>query len=234
MQLKPVNKIHPNCQICDDKSCAVKNLMTHEIKQLGRSCTEVTFDKGDEILTESSSKSHIIYLREGLVKQFTKTENNKEYILQIVKEDTYLGLYSMFNDSANHFYYKALTPVHACYIEWSVFSQLIKENGRFGYEILSMICNTTLNSYSYFIDQDRKKIFGKVADALLYFSQIIFDSEEFNLPLNRKEIASMIGASRESVSKQMTSFENDKIISVTDANVTILDMEKLMKISKLA
>lgn len=234
MLLKPVNKIHPNCQICNDKSCAVKNLLTHEIKQLSRSCTEVTFDKGDEILIESLSKLHIIYLREGLVKQFTKTENNKEYILQIVKKNTYLGLYSMFNDSANHFYYKALTPIHACYIEWSVFSQIIKENGRFGYEILSIICNNILNSYSHFIDQDHKKIYGKVADALLYFSQVIFESKEFSLPLNRKEIASMIGASRESVSKQMTSFENDKIIRVTDANIAILDMEKLIKISKLA
>ncbi len=232
MLLKPVNNIHPNCQICDDKSCAVKNLLVHEIKQLSRSCTEVTFDKGDEILTESSSKSHIIYLREGLVKEFTKTEDNKEYIYQIVKKYTYLGLNSMFSNSVNSYCYTALTPVKACYIEWSVFSQILKENGRFSYEILAMFCNNTLNSYHHFIDHDNKKIFGKVADALLYFAEIIFESEQYVLPLNRKEIANMIGSSRESVSKQMTGFENDKIIEVSDQIIRILDMEKLKNISK--
>jgi len=227
------NKIFSSCQMCDDKSCAAQSLSIPELRQLSMSCNEVKFEKGEMILSEGSMTSHIVYLREGLVKEYGKSGLHQEYILQVVKPHSYLGLHSIFSDTCNHYSYSALTPVRVCFIELSVFAQFIKENGRFSYEILSSVCNDSLNNYHRFIDQHQKKIFGKVADALLYFSQIIFMSEEFYLPLSRKEIAHMIGTSRESVSKQLSGFETDNIIKVSGRAVSILDMNKLKQISKV-
>jgi CRP-like cAMP-binding protein len=219
--------------MCDDRSCASQTLSDQELELLSKSCNEVKFDKGDIILAEGSRTSHIVYLREGLVKEYGKNGLQDEHILQVVKPHSYLGLHSIFSDTNNHYSYAAITPVRVCFIELSVFSQFIKENGLFGYEILSSVCNDSLNNYHRFIDQHQKKIYGKVADALLYFSKVIFGKEEFELPLSRKEIAHMIGTSRESVSKQITGFEQDKIISVDGRNIQILDMERLQNISRV-
>ncbi|WP_421919188.1 Crp/Fnr family transcriptional regulator [Marinifilum sp.] len=227
------DKIFTHCQICTDRSCASHILSVQELELLSKSSNEVMFDKGDVILTEDSRTSYIAYLREGLVKEYGKNGLQGEHILQVVKPHSYLGLHSIFSDANNHYSYVALSPVRVCYIELTVFSNFIKENGRFGYEILSSVCNESLNNYHRFIDQHQKKIYGKVADALLYFAKIIFEKEDFDLPLSRKEIAHMIGTSRESVSKQLNGFEKDKIISIQGRNIEILDMNRLQNISKV-
>ncbi len=225
--------IFSNCETCTDKSCAVQTLSIDELALLSNSYHETSFEKGEIILSEGSSTSHIVYLRKGLVKEYGKGEQNQEYILQVIKPHSYLGLHSIFSDGINHYSYMALTNVKVCYIELSLFSSFIKENGLFGYEILSSVCNDSVSNYHRFIDQHQKKIFGKVADALLYFSGVIFQSPNFTLPLSRKEIAYMIGTSRESVSKQICGFEMDNIIKVDGRCISILDMEKLKQISRV-
>lgn len=232
MLLQPNTSIFSSCETCADKSCAVQTLSSDDLALLSDNYHETSFEKGEIILSEGAFADHVVYLRRGLVKEYGKGEQNQEYILQVIKPHSYLGLHSIFSDSLNHYSYMALTNVTVCYINLSVFSKFVKENGLFGYEILSSVCNDSLRNYHRFIDQHQKKIFGKVADALLYFSSVIFDSPNFNLPLSRKEIAFMIGTSRESVSKQICGFEADQIIKVNGRNISILDMEKLKQISR--
>lgn len=229
----PTYKSTTNCLICNDRSCASQTLSTIELDTLSKNCNEAKFEKGEIILAEGSRTSHIVYLREGLVKEYGKSGLQDEYILQVVKPHSYLGLHSIFSDTSNHYSYAALTSVRVCFIELNVFSGFIKENGLFSYEILSSVCNDSLNNYHRFINQHQKKIYGKIADALLYFAKIIFEKEKFDLPLSRKEIAHMIGTSRESVSKQLSGFEQDKIIAVNGKTIEILDMERLQNISRI-
>ncbi|PKQ61229.1 hypothetical protein BZG02_16480 [Labilibaculum filiforme] len=233
MLQQPDTTVFSNCETCADKSCAVQMLSDTELALLNGSYHETVFEKGDIILSEGSSSAYVIYLRKGLVKEYGKGDQNQEYILQVIKPHSYLGLHSIFSDGGNHYSYMALTSVKVCYIELKAFSSFIKENGQFGYEILNSVCSDSVRNYHRFVDQHQKKIFGKVADALLYFSSVIFESSNFTLPLSRKEISYMIGTSRESVSKQICGFESDKIIKVNGRNISILDMDKLKQISRV-
>ena len=233
MLLKSNASIFSNCETCTNKSCAVQMLSGNDLSLLSDNCHEVSFERGEIILSEGAWADHVVYLRSGLVKEYGKGDRHQEYILQVIKPHSYLGLHSIFSDNITHFSYMALNNVTVCYIKLPVFSTFIKENGRFGYEILSSVCNDSVRNYHRFIDQHQKKIFGKVADALLYFSCVIFNSPNFILPLSRKEIACMIGTSRESVSKQICGFESDKIIKVNGRCISILDMDKLKQISRV-
>jgi len=225
--------VFSNCENCTDKSCAVQTLSKDDLSLLSDNYHETSFEKGEIILSEGTLTDHVVYLRSGLVKECGIGDQHQEYILQIVKPYSYLGLHSVFSDSVNHCSYMALTNVKVCYIKLPVFAKFIKENGRFSYEILSSVCNDSLKNYHRFINQHQKKIFGKVADSLLYFSCVIFDSPNFTLPLSRKEIACMIGTSRESVSKQICGFESDNIIKINGRSISILDMERLKQISRI-
>ncbi|PKQ68390.1 hypothetical protein BZG01_04025 [Labilibaculum manganireducens] len=225
--------VFSNCETCADKSCAVQMLSNDDLSLLCDNCYEASFEKGEIILSEGALANYVVYLKSGLVKEYGKGDQHQEYILQVIKPHSYLGLHSIFSDTITHYSYMALTNVTVCYIKLPVFSAFIKENGRFGYEILSSVCNDSVRNYHRFIVQHQKKIFGKVADALLYFANVIFNSPNFILPLSRKEIACMIGTSRESVSKQICGFESDKIIKVNGRCISILDMDKLKQISRV-
>jgi len=220
------------CQDCKVKSCAAAVLKISELEQVNLNSREAEFRKGDIILHEGSMTSHIIYLKSGLVKEYQKGANDKEQILQIVKKFTYLGLPSLFGDRINHYSYAALENITVCYIDINIFNQLIKQNGNFAYEILVSVSRDSLNNFHRFMSKSQKKTYGQVADALLYFSRIIFESDNFEIPFSRQEFADLIGISRESATRVLTKFREEGILGLRGRKITISNMDLLQQISK--
>jgi CRP-like cAMP-binding protein len=221
-----------SCIDCQEKSCAAAVLNTVEISLINDNRTETTFRKGDVILHEGTMISHIIYLKSGLVKEYVKDNNGKEQILQIVKMHSYLGLPSLFGDRVNQYSYAALENINVCYIDLAVFNSLIKKNGNFGYEILVSVSRDSLNNFHRIMSQAKKKTYGRVADAVLYFSRIIYESPEFEIPFTRQEFADLIGIARESTTRVLTKFKNEGILELTGRKIRILKPDLLRQISK--
>jgi CRP-like cAMP-binding protein len=220
------------CMDCSEKSCAAAVLNPAEINSIDDNRTETEFRKGDVIVHEGTMTSHIIYLKSGLVKEYVKSQN-KEQILQIVKKYSYLGLSSLFGDRINHYSYAALEDVKVCYIDLNVFNQLIKTNGNFAYEILVSISRDSLNNFHRFMSQARKKTYGRVADAILYFAQIIYESNEFEIPFTRQEFADLIGMARESTTRVLIRFRDEGILDLDGRLIRIHKPELLHQISRI-
>jgi CRP-like cAMP-binding protein len=223
-------KIH--CRDCSEKSCAAAVLGPSEFNLINDNSMEAEFRKGDILIHEGSLNSNIIYLKSGLVKEYVKTSDEKEQILQIVKKYSYLGLQSLFGDRVNHYSYAALENIKVCYIDVNTFNKLIRENGEFAYQILVSVSRDSLNNFHRFMSQSQKKTYGKLADAILYFSKVIYESMEFELPFTRQELADLIGISRESATRVLLKLKEDGIISVNDRMIRIKDMEVLQQISR--
>jgi CRP-like cAMP-binding protein len=221
-----------HCRDCKEKSCAAAVLAPGELDQVNENSREAEFRKGDIIIHEGSLNSNIIYLKSGLVKEYVKATNEKEQILQIVKKYSYLGLPSLFGDRVNHYSYAALEDIKVCYIDIVLFKKLIKENGDFAYEILVSVSRDSLNNFHRFMSQSHKKIYGKMADAMLYFSRIIYESMEFEIPFTRQELADLIGISRESATRILLKLKDDGILSLEERMVKIKDLDLLQQISR--
>ena len=224
--------ISPNCEFCQDKSCATLVLNSADLKVLSSGCREAKLQKGETILSAGSEASHIIYLKQGIVKEFQQKDDQQEHILQILKGPNYLGLESLAGDLVNHISYASLSDVTLCFIERETFKSLLVNNGEFSFKIIQTICRSSLNHYHNFVSQNQKHIHGKLADALIHFSREIFESCEFTLPLNRSEISFLIGTSRESVSKQLRTYEREGILKISGRKIIITDIDKLERISR--
>lgn len=221
-----------SCSDCKEKSCAAAVLNLAEINLINDNRTETEFRKGDIILHQGTMISHIIYLKSGLVKEYIKSGNEKEQILQIVKKYSYLGLPSLFGDRVNNYSYAALEDIKVCYIDLNVFNSLIKKNGNFAYEILVSVSKDSLNNFHRFMSQAQKKTYGRVADALLYFSRIIYERTDFEIPFTRQEFADLIGITRESTARVLTKFKDEGILDMDGRSINILKPELLRQISK--
>jgi len=224
------NKI--SCSCCQDKSCAVSVLNESQLGLLNNNCQESVVKRGEIILRSGALTSHIIYLKTGYVKEFIVGPNKKTQIIQIIKPHSYLGLHSLFGDKVNHYSYTALEDLKICYIDINVFKQLVRKNGDFAYELLVYVCKESLYNFFRFITQSQKKINGRFADVLLYLSEHIYNSNVFELPLSRQELAELIGVSRENTARVLTKFKDEKIISISGKKIEILKTELLQTISK--
>lgn len=225
-------KTENTCHDCTEISCAAAVLNTKQLGLVASNSRESFLKKGEVILHEGSLTSHIIYLKTGLAKEYINHPGEKEQILQIVRKHTYLGLPSLFGDRVNHYSYAALEDCKICYIDINKFNSLVRENGNFAYEILISTSRDSLNNINRFLHRSQKKVFGRVADAILYFSKIIYETNSFDLPFSRQELADLIGVSRESATRVLLKFKAEGIIDLKGRSIEVMKMDLLEQISQ--
>lgn len=218
------------CQFCNKKSSATDKLDDDELILLGDSCVGVVFSKGDIIFKQNALSSNVIYIKEGLVKIHTKGPE-KEQILKIAKGPAYLGIPTTFGDKVNHYSATAIISTSVCFIDINIFKNFIYENHEFAYEIIVELCKDELLQFDRCVNLVQKHVNGRLAGTLLYFSETIYQSNTFTLPLSRNELADLIATSRETVSRLLSELNKEKIIQINEKKIKLLDIEKLRKIS---
>lgn len=220
------------CSSCPVKSCAVSVLSYDELELLSDNCAGVTLKKGEILYKEGTLSTYIIYLRSGLVKESVIGINGKEQIVQIIRPLFYIGVSTMLGAKVSHYNYKALTNTEVCYIDATIFKKLVQQNGHFAFEIMTALCRENLVNYQRFFENNQKQLYGRLADSLLYFSQDIFNSKSFEIPVTQKDLAAMISTTRESVTRGLSKFCKEEIISIDGGIVSILNSTRLYDISK--
>ncbi len=207
-------------------------LTSDELELLSDNCAGVTLKKGEILYKEGTLSTFIIYLRSGLVKESMIGINGKEQIVQIIRPLYYIGVSTMLGAKVSHYNYKALTDAEVCYIDAAIFKRLVQINGHFAFEIMTALCRENLGNYQRFVENNQKQLYGRLADSLIYFSQDIFNSLSFELPVTQKDLAAMISTTRESVTRGLSKFCKEKIISIEGGIVSILNPARLFDISK--
>jgi CRP-like cAMP-binding protein len=218
------------CKVCPSKSTATQYLKDNELDILGNNCAQVSFKTGDIIIKQNSLSTNVAYVKTGLVKLHMQGPI-KEMIIRIVKAPTYLCLPSTFGDKINHFSATALESTNVCFIDFNTFRQFVYSNGDFAYQILLDLSKAQLQSFHNCINNAQKHSIGKVAESLLFFSNDIYKNQSFTLPVSRQDLGDMSGTTRESVSRILTDFHNDRIIETDGRKITILNEPLLRQIA---
>lgn len=219
------------CIDCPYKSNAAKTLDENGVAKLTSSHVAVSFAKGDTIIKQGNYTTNVAFLRKGFVKIHI-TGPSGEHITRLAKAPTHLGLPTTFEVNINQYSVTAISDVEVCFIDFKTFLSFLHENTAFSYQIILELCNNELESYRRCVNRTQKQTRGNVADILLEFSGEIYHSDIFTLPLNQTEIGTMCDTTRESVSRILTEYEREGIISIQGKTVTILNKKTLEMISK--
>ena len=222
-----------SCINCTIKSSVVSNLNTEELSVLEKGCLQTEFQKGELIFKEGSPANHIVYIRDGFVKLGKKGIGGKDYILSISKKGAYLGINNL-NKKTKQYYISAtaLTTTKVCFIDIEKFAALLKRNCDFASEVINYIFDDEMNYYDRLVNNVQQQVPGRLANTLFYFRYEVYDQNPFNLNITKVELASLIGTSRESVTRLLKEFQDEGIIETHKNRITIIDEKKLQEIQR--
>jgi len=222
-----------NCSDCTLKSNAVSILNRNELFILEEGCSKTKFQKGELIFKEGAPAGHIAYVRSGFIKLVKKGIGGKDFILSISKQGAYLGIQNIDKKSTvNYFSAIAVTPSEVCFIDIESFGRLLKQNGTFASEVISTIFSDQMNYFDRLVNNVQQQLPGRLANTLMYFKDEVYHENPFNLNLTKAELASLIGTSRESVSRILKDFQDAGIIRMDKNAITILDEKKMEEIKQ--
>ena len=174
-----------------------------------------------------------MFLSTGLVKIFKDDQDKKSIILKIVGPGNYLGLISVFYGDRYQFSAIALEDSELVYTSISVLKEILTDNGAYAMQLIERFGDEGIELLNKLIYFPQKQVPGRIAEVLLFFSKDIYLKDHFTLPLSRQELADLVYSSKESVSRTLTEFKNDKIIDIDDRLVKIKSVELLNILSKV-
>jgi CRP/FNR family transcriptional regulator len=210
------------------------NINGGELDDICKYKNERSYKKGEIIVDEGEEIKEFMYLKEGLVKIYKKRDDRHSQIISIAKPMDFVSLLSVFSDVQYQYSMSALEDSVICSINLPVIKLLVKKNGKFAINMLDKISRASDDIVKIRFDISHKNLRGRIAYILLYFSDKIYKSKIFDLPLSRKEIAEIIDMTTENVIRILSEFRKDGLISINGKTIEIKNHPLLLRFSEVA
>jgi CRP/FNR family transcriptional regulator len=205
-----------------------------EFRKIEKSSVFLKFKKGETILKQGGSPTHIAYLQRGIVKfNFQSPDSGKNTILTLVSAPKILGGANLFYKDNNLFSIVAVEDCEIFLIEAGALYELLKDNGNYAVALFQMASEMFKKSIFNFISVATKQKEARIADVFIYLSEEVYFGTSFKLSLTRKEISEFACCSVENIIMTLSKWQHEKIVSFSGKNLEILDIEKLRYISKV-
>jgi len=218
------------CQCMSELFCL---LNPQELQLVDENKVQVNFKAGETIKKQGTFMSHVLSVNSGLAKLYIEGIEGRSAILRIVKPTSFIGGPGIYYDQRHHFSISAILDSSVCFIDLQVFKKVLSGNQKFAEEFLKDFSKDVLNVYNRLIYLTQKQMPGRMADALLYLHDEIFQRSKFPMVLSRFDLAELSAMSRESAVKVLRDFQKEGYLRISDHEMEILDQEALHKISRI-
>ena len=220
-----------NCSECNEKSPLFSLLNDEELKLINKDRFEVSYKAGEMIFKQGSASTHILMLTSGMAKLHLEGSGGKNLLLKIAKPVQMFGGPGTLLDNRNYYSATALEDTTVCFINTKNFRTCIRSNPDFAEKFIEHINLAAIFTFGRFVDLTQKQMPGRVADALLYLSEEVFETNPFKVTLSRQDLADMTSLSKESFIRILKEFKEEGIIVMNGDFMEVVKKDSLKKIS---
>jgi CRP/FNR family transcriptional regulator, polysaccharide utilization system transcription regulator len=228
----PITNLINSCENCTHSWKNFQHLTKDELEMVNENRYEATFKPGEIMIKQGSPTSNALFLASGMAKMYIEGGKGKNFIIGIALPGMLIMGPGAYVNSRHTYSVSAITTVQACFISFDIFKHLVKENGNFAEGMLEDISEKSLQSHIRMVNLSQKRMSGRVADALLYFSDEVFRKDEYEMILSRQELGEMTSMAKECVVRILKEFEDSGVVYSDSSRVKILDRNKLVEISE--
>ncbi len=225
------NKLTDNCETCSSRWKNFQYLSKAELQLINENRYEAAFKPGEIMIKQGSPASNALFLAAGMGKTYIEGIGGRNFIMSIVLPGRLIIGPGAYVNSRHTYSVSALTSVQACFISFEIFKYLVKVNGDFAESLIEDISAKAHRSLMKMVNLAQKRMPGRLAEALIYFADEIFHSDDFEMILSRQELGEMTNMAKESVVRILREMEDSGVLISTSSHITILEKEKLQQIS---
>jgi CRP/FNR family transcriptional regulator, cyclic AMP receptor protein len=225
----------PNCAVAKDRFFC--DLSQGALAGLDVISSSATYPKGTILFVEGQEPRGVFIICNGRVKLTANSADGKSLILRIADSGEVIGLPGTISGRPYELTAEALEPIQANFIPRQEFLQFLREHGEAALRTAEMLCHI------YHATHQEVKYLGLSGSAAEKLARFILDHVDSNAAadgtisaqqtLTHEEIAEMIGASRETVTRLFASFKKKKLIEVRGSTLVIKNKAELEKLVDL-
>jgi len=194
----------------------------------------MSFSAGETIFEENTALKGVYCIKQGICKIVKLSGQGSEQIIQLLGEDTLLGIRSMVNEEKTNLKAVALTPVQACFLPTESLEYSMENNKLFSTYLIKTLAGYIKATDDRIVAMGQNQVHERLAMLLGHLNGEfgVKDNGELNIYLKRAEMANFIGTTTESVIRALKSFENDGWIKSRGKALRIMDQDALRNVAR--
>lgn len=201
----------------------------NEIRQVVQS---ISFQKG-ELMYRAGDRSDSLYIvNKGKMKIYRLSESGKEQLIRILQPGDFTGELALFRQGIHEAYAEAMENSQICQIKSEDLQPLLLKYPSISLKILSEFANRLDSAEKQTANVATEKVETRIAMFLVEcLEQNQSASNIIELPMSKKDLASYLGTTPETLSRRLREFEDAGYIEQKgQREMKIIDPDKLLLI----
>lgn len=202
-----------------------------DVEHLSKVSSMCGFKKGEVIYFPEEPSEHVYLLKEGKVKISRISEDGREIILEIIGPGEIFGELSVFGEETRSTMAEAIGESMICNVRREDFERFLKMHGELAFKVMKLVGFRRTEIESRMEELAFLSVPVRIAGLLVRLAKKYGVKEggelKISTGLTHREIAYLVGASRETVTEILNRMKGEGIIRTSFRTITILDLDTL-------
>lgn len=206
-------------------------LTEQELELINKIAADQKFKKGEYIFFEGEVGNKFYIIKNGQLKLTKMIENGDEQILNIFSANDIIAEIVAFDKGNYPASAITMTDTEVIVFNQSDLEDLILKHPTIGIKLLREMSHRLRRAQANVRDLALKDSSARVAGLLIFLAEKYGEESDdiiiLDISLTQQELASMIGSSRETVSRILGQFENESLIKTSRKKIEIHQLDKI-------
>jgi CRP-like cAMP-binding protein len=216
-------------------SCQISNFLSKgNFSRLESIMHTMNAPEGSQLFCEGDPADKLFFVKKGQVNVTKATEDGKELILYILQKGDMFGELGGFDEIQHTLNATAMTACVVGVIEQKDLELLVYQYGDFAVDFMKWMGLMQRTTQSKFRDLLMFGKTGALASTLVRLSNSYGVEADkgirINMHLTNTDLANMVGTTRESVNRLLSSYKEDGVLSYDRGQIIIHDVDYFKKI----
>lgn len=177
--------------------------------------------RGQAVVHAGDRTDYVYFVLTGNLKVLVSDEDGREVILTMLGQGELFGEMGVFDEQPRSASVLAVSPVDLVVIAKSDFRRMMQENFDIAWRIMSNLAERLRTADRKIESLALMDVYGRVARLLLEMAEEVDGERIVQRKISKQDIAKMIGASREMVSRVMKDLGVQGLIEETSGGIIL-------------
>lgn len=190
-----------------------------------------SFKKGESIYQPNTKADALYVISKGRVRIYRISEDGKEQLIRILNPGDFTGELTLFNESVHDAFASAMMDTNICMIMKLDLQALLNHYPQISMKLLAELSKRLSESEVQTTRVSTQKVETRLA---IYLAECMDPSSNTNvitLGMSKKDLASYLGTSPETISRKLFEFEEAGYIrQISNQEIEIIDIDQMLMI----
>jgi CRP/FNR family transcriptional regulator, cyclic AMP receptor protein len=210
-----------------------RDLEEHELEKIVDISIAREWKKNSHVFLQGDPLENVYFIHEGKIKVYKSDANGREQIVAILKKGEMFPHVGFFRKGGYPGYSEVLEQAQLVVVPISQFEKVLVENPHLSIKVFKVLGEKIVDLQERLEAQILNNTYEQIVKLLIKLGEL--HGEKLNegkivlkADFTNKDLANMIGTTRETVSRTLTRMKKDNLIAMDNEGNMILDPDILM------